>query len=60
MRAVTCVATALILLTVIAGCGQKGALYRDHQDVPAAVTSVTPANAMTNSSETQRSKDADK
>lgn len=60
MRAVACVATALILLTAMAGCGQKGALYRDHQDVSAAVTSVTQANAMTDNSETQRSKDADK
>jgi predicted small lipoprotein YifL len=53
MRAVMRVAIALALLTALAGCGQKGALYRDHQSASAQAL-ATPENTVPANGETHR------
>lgn len=58
MRAVMRIATALILLAAFAGCGQKGALYRDHQN--ASVPAPAEADSTPVSGDTRHSEDADK
>lgn len=43
MRAVHILVTGLILLTALAGCGQKGPLYREAPAEPTAEASTAPA-----------------
>ncbi|AOY89028.1 hypothetical protein BKP64_13125 [Marinobacter salinus] len=35
MRAVKVLVTGLVLMLALVGCGQKGPLYREHQDASA-------------------------
>lgn len=43
MRAVHILVTGLILLTALAGCGQKGPLYREAPGESTAEASTAPA-----------------
>ncbi len=43
MRAVHILVTGLILLTALAGCGQKGPLYREAPGESTAEASAAPA-----------------
>ncbi len=59
MRVVKSLATILVLLTALAGCGQKGGLYRDHPEVSAPAV-MTPANTLPGSSATDGKKESGK
>lgn len=59
MRVVTLVTITLALLTVLAGCGQKGALYRDHQEIVVPAV-VKPASTLSDRNEIESRKDVNR